>query len=67
MECIGTPELIKEWNRLTGHSMGKRRDGITLAIDKACGYDQDEAAIPDFVDFVYEYIWLPLLCVGVEQ
>lgn len=61
MECIGTPELVKEWNRLTGHHLGERRDGIVSMIDKACGHEPDEAAIPDFIAFVYDYIWLPLI------
>ena len=61
MKCISTPGFVKEWNRLTKHHLGEHRDGFTKAIDNACGYNPDEEAMPDFVSFVYEYIWLPLV------
>jgi hypothetical protein len=60
-ECLETPGLVKEWNRLTGHHLGEKRDPIIVTIDKACGYNPDEAAMPDFLAFVYECIWLPLV------
>ena len=56
-ECIANKELVHEWNRLTGHHLGERRNPIDKAIDDACGYDPDMEAMPDFVNFVYEYIW----------
>ena len=59
-ECISNKELITHWNRLTGNKLGTHRDPITTLIDKACGYDPDMEAMPDFINFVYEYIWLPL-------
>mgnify|MGYP001351158969 CR=1 FL=1 len=62
--CIGNAELVDEFNRLSGHKLGKPRSGIEKAIDKACGYDQDMAAMPDFVDFVYRCIWLLLIVKG---
>jgi len=60
-ECISTKDFVEQWNRMTGHKLGFPRTGIEMAIDKACGYDPDMKAMPDFVDFVYEYIWLPLV------
>ena len=58
--CIANKELVREFNRLSGHHLGERRDGITKAIDEACHFDPDMEAMPDFVAFVYECIWLTL-------
>ncbi len=55
MECISTSEFVREYNRLTGHHLGEHK-----AIDEVCGYNPDEAAMPAFIVFVYEYVWLPL-------
>lgn len=60
-ECISTDGFVQEFNRLGGYHLGERRDGITVAIDKACWYDPDAEAMAAFVDFVYEYVWLPLV------
>lgn len=59
-ECVGNTDFVKEWNRLSGYSLGVVRAPIAIAIDKACSYSPDEAAMPDFTDFVFEYIWFPL-------
>ena len=59
-ECIATDGFVREFNRLCGYHIGERIDGLNVSIDKACGYDPDAEAIPAFVDFVYEYVWLPL-------
>lgn len=61
--CISTPELIAEFNRLTGCNLGQSlsRTAIDKMVDEATGYsgerDEDMAA---FVMFVYEYIWIRL-------
>lgn len=60
-ECITTNGFVREFNRLCGYHLGEHRDGITAAIDKACGYDPDAEAMTAFVDFVYEYVWIPLV------
>ena len=58
--CASTPELVAEFNRLTGCKFGQsqNRTALERAIDEATGYsgerDEDMAA---FVDFVYEMIW----------
>lgn len=63
-ECIGTPELVKEFNRLYGCGLGvDRRAPIERMIDEATGYPYGAATKDDlgkFVAFVYEFIWLPL-------
>jgi hypothetical protein len=60
-ECIANEDFVREWNRLTGHKLGVSRSPLEAAIDKACGYNPDEKAMPDFVEFVHECIWLPLI------
>lgn len=61
MACAGNREFVSEFNRLSGFHLGERRTPIEMQVDKACGYDPDQEAIPRFMDFVYEFIWLPLL------
>jgi hypothetical protein len=58
--CLECKELVREWNRLTGHKLRVSRSPIIMAIDRACGYDPHTEAMAEFVDFVYEFIWLPL-------
>jgi hypothetical protein len=58
--CIENKVFVREWNRLTGNNLGVTRTPIEIAIDKACGYDPNEKAMPEFVDFIMEYIWLPV-------
>lgn len=65
-ECIANKELLREYNRLKVTHLGGHRDGITKAIDDACGYDPDVESIPEFVKFVYECVWLPL-CLQEEK
>jgi hypothetical protein len=60
-ECLANDDLVREWNRLTGHRLGVSRLPIVQMIDKACGYNPDEKAMPDFISFVWNYIWLPLV------
>lgn len=61
--CAATPELIAEFNRLTGSNLGQslNRKPIEVMVDEAAGYsgerDSDMAA---FVMFVYECIWIRL-------
>jgi hypothetical protein len=58
--CLENNDFVREWNRLTGHKLGVTRTPIEIAIDKTCGYDPNEKAMPEFVDFIMEYIWLPV-------
>lgn len=59
--CAGSQSLISEFNRLSGFHLGETRTPIEVQIDTACGYDPDQEAIPHFLDFIFEFIWLPLL------
>ena len=66
-KCANSPELVAEFNRLTGRS-AFRGEGLTpieRAVDLATGHrppreaggNEDELA---FVSFVYESVWLRL-------
>lgn len=59
-ECIKDKKLLKEFNRLSGLHLGETRTETTKAIDISCGYEPNAEAMPSFVDFVYNCIWLPL-------
>lgn len=67
IKCIDNKELVSEFNRLSGHSIGKRRTTLENIIDNACGYDQDIIAFEDFIGFVYVYIWEPLQAKQVQE
>lgn len=64
LTCVSTPELIAEFNRLSGCNLGQslNRKPIEVMVDEAVGYsgerDSDMAA---FVMFVAEYVWLPMV------
>ena len=62
LECIKNETLVKEFNRLTGNTLGVKRTNIQKIIDDSCNYDPDKAALPDFCQFVYTFIWAPLVC-----
>lgn len=63
-ECLAqaarTPELVKEFDRLTGHHLSEvgRRSPINAMVDEATG--RDDAALKEFASFVMVYIWMPL-------
>ena len=57
-ECLKTPELLKEYRRLTGARLGNGST-IEMMIDKSTGYHDKEWK--DFFDFVRDYIWMPVV------
>jgi len=66
MQCAGTPELVSQFNRLSGCSLGRdSRSAIDKMIDKATGY-QDEIDqnnnddMRKFINFVWDCVWLRL-------
>lgn len=68
MECAKKDDLVSEFNRLTGRRLGDKqvRNPIDRIIDEAIGYDevlkaQQDEDVKAFVDFCYEYVWLPIL------
>jgi hypothetical protein len=59
-ECIKNKDLVSEFNRLTDSKLGvDTRSPIDKAIDNACGYDEQKEYMRKFIDFMYEFIWIP--------
>jgi hypothetical protein len=64
--CISTPELVSEFNRLSGCSLGvDKRSPLERMIDKATGYEAVRketvnSEFEKFVEFVYEFVWTRL-------
>lgn len=61
VECLSTPELVKEWNRLTGNHLFTDRAPLTSMIDSACKYDPDIGPFKEFAKFCFEYVWMPMV------
>ena len=57
--CAANRELVSEFNRLTGHKLFQARTPIEIAIDNACQHDPDAEGMPDFLQFVWSYIFAP--------
>ena len=55
--CAGEASLVEQFDRLTGHHLSKLhlRTGLDQMIDEATGRDQ--AAMVDFLNFVWDCIW----------
>lgn len=59
--CIGEPELVKEFNRLTGSRIGvDDRKPIERLVDEAAGYIPFADDYVKFIQFVWAAIYLPL-------
>ena len=65
MACARRPELVSEFNRLTGRHVGEKlaRSPLEAMIDEATGYEQCLAAQCDddlraFIEFCHDVVWL---------
>lgn len=60
LQCLDTPELVREFDRLCGTHLSTltSRSPLDAAIDEATG--RDMAALEQFAAFVHEFIWLRL-------
>lgn len=58
MQTAAVPEFIKEFDRLAGTDLGKRKSPIIAEIDRVTGKERDD--ILKFIQFVYDFIWLRL-------
>jgi hypothetical protein len=64
LHCFDNPELVSQFNRLTGCSLGMdRRTRIEQLIDQATGFEppafsEDEAHL--FIAFVWDFVWIRL-------
>ncbi len=67
MECAKTPELVKEFNRLSdSHLFVDTRSSLEKMIDEATGFQLEVArreheAMQKFLDFVFACVWIPLI------
>jgi hypothetical protein len=59
IECLAvassTPDLVSEFDRLTGHNLSRTGSPIDLAIDDASG--RTEAGAKEFIEFVRDCIF----------
>ena len=53
--CAQHPELLTEFDRLTGSNLSQRGSLLDLEIDRATG--RMDADFERFVEFVREFIW----------
>jgi len=63
IECSKNAEFVSNFNRLSGHSLGKSqsRQPIEIMIDDACGVSgESNDDMKAFVEFVFEYVWMRL-------
>lgn len=63
MECYDNKEFVREFNRLTDNNLKQSRDKFIEMIDNACGYNPDEKGMIEFIQFVEEFIWMPLIAI----
>lgn len=70
LECSANAELVAQFNRLTGCTLGQslRRSPLDVAIDDATGFSGESVdAMEAFVTFVYDCVWLPLLASNTPE
>ena len=63
MLCAAEPAFVEQFNRLTGCNLGQsaNRSPLDMAIDEATGHSgENEDDMKQFVQFVYEVMWLRL-------
>ncbi len=54
-EALGTPELVENFDRLTGFNLLRKGSPVELAIDDATG--RQEAGVRAFAEFVRDYVY----------
>lgn len=61
--CAGQREAVEQFEKDTGISLSVafRRDGISMIVDKACGFDPRAEVMAKFADWVAVNVW------GVEE
>ena len=60
-ECLKDDDLVNEFCRLKNIKRPDKRSPIEIQIDQACGYDANREFAKVFTQFVFEYVWLPLI------
>lgn len=59
MQCAGTPEFVTEFDRLSGCNLSRKGTPINILIDDATGKTNED--LGKFIEFVFEFIYLPWL------
>lgn len=57
MHCAATPDLVAQFDRLTGSNLARKGAPIDLMVDDATGKTTDDVAA--FAEFVREFVYLP--------
>lgn len=59
-QCANTPELVAEFDRLSGTHLAtlSQRSPLEAMIDEATGRDAE--ALEAFLSFVWEFVYTPL-------
>jgi hypothetical protein len=67
MTCARSPDLVAQFNRLTGRHVGEKliRSPLDLLVDQATGYDdmlkaQQDEDLSAFIEFCHTHVWLTL-------
>jgi hypothetical protein len=55
--CAATPELVAQFDRLTGANLARKGAPINLMVDDATGKTNEDVA--KFVEFVREFVYMP--------
>ncbi|MBD5534572.1 MAG: hypothetical protein HDQ99_02710 [Lachnospiraceae bacterium] len=59
--CLENDSLVNEFCRLKGLKRPDKRSPIEIQIDSACGYDAGMDFMRQFIEFIREFIYIPLL------
>lgn len=60
-ECIKNDELVNQFCRLKNIKRPDKLSPIETLIDQACGYNAKDEFVKKFTDFVFLYIWVPMV------
>lgn len=55
MECAANKELVREFDRITGHNLSRKGAPIELMVDDATG--RTDAGAAAFAEFVHDTVW----------
>lgn len=64
--CLDDENLVNEFCRLKGLKRPDKRSPIEIQIDNACHYDAGMEFMRQFIDFVMEFVYVPLLMQQAE-
>lgn len=60
-ECIKNDDLVNQYCKLKGIKHPNKLSPIEIIIDQSCGYNAKDNFIRGFADFVFFYIWIPVV------